>query len=471
MPGTPILAAIFDMDGVLTDSEPLINAAAIAMFKEKGLTVHPADFLPFVGTGEDRYIGGVAEKYSFPLDMPEAKRRTYEIYLELVPEQLAAFPGAVDLVRACRAAGLRLAVASSADRIKVEANLRRIDLPPELWDAVITGEDVAAKKPAPDIFLHAASRIGITPEQCVVVEDAVNGVAAAKAAGMRCVAVAQSFSADKLAGADLVIPRIADTTVQLLLGAPPVTPPALPSPCLKGSEQAEAHGRAFWGAWATFGLGMAIGGGWMAAQAAVAMFFAAAVGMTGKGSDKTGLLLSVATLGSAPVAVVLSFAFARIRRGGMALTDLGFSPFEMKQLVRWTLALIAVIIGSDLLTHSLGRPVVPDFMHEMYASAGLVPLLWVAVVIAAPVAEETLFRGFLLAGWVPSRLGAWGSIILSSALWAAIHLQYDLYGIITIFGIGLLLGWARVKTGSVYLCIVLHGLMNLVATAEAALLK
>src|SRR5512142_109710 len=86
-----IRGVIFDMDGVLTDSEPLINAAAIAMFKERGLAVQPADFLPFVGAGEDRYIGGVAEKYGFPLDLPAAKRRTYEIYLELVPTQLHAF--------------------------------------------------------------------------------------------------------------------------------------------------------------------------------------------------------------------------------------------------------------------------------------------------------------------------------------------------------------------------------------------
>src|SRR6266568_190044 len=128
---TGIRAVIFDMDGVLTDSEPLINAAAIAMFKEKGLTVQPEDFLPFVGTGEDRYIGGVAEKYQFPLDLPAAKARTYEIYLELVPKQLRAFPSAVELVHNCHAAGLRVAVASSADRVKIEANLRQIGLPPE----------------------------------------------------------------------------------------------------------------------------------------------------------------------------------------------------------------------------------------------------------------------------------------------------------------------------------------------------
>jgi len=215
---SPVQAVIFDMDGVLTDSEPLINAAAIAMFKEKGLSVWPEDFLPFVGTGEDRYIGGVAESHGFPLDLVDAKRRTYEIYLALVPERLNAFPGAQELVLAARRAGLRVAVASSADRIKIEANLQKIGLPFEMWDVVIAGEDVKNKKPAPDIFLIAAFRLELKPAQCVVVEDAVNGVQAAKAAGMRCVAVAQTFPADKLWGADLVRPTIGNVSAADLVG-------------------------------------------------------------------------------------------------------------------------------------------------------------------------------------------------------------------------------------------------------------
>jgi HAD superfamily hydrolase (TIGR01509 family) len=209
-----IQAVIFDMDGVLTDSEPLINAAAVAMFREMGLVVQPEDFLPFVGTGEDRYIGGVAEKYGLPLDLAAAKKRTYEIYLDLVPQRLQAHPGAPALVRACQQAGLKVALASSADRIKIDANLREIGLPPATWDAVVSAEDVVNKKPAPDIFLAAARKLGAAPGACVVIEDAVNGVQAAKAAGMRCVAVAHTFPSEKLAGADLVRPNIAELSLQ-----------------------------------------------------------------------------------------------------------------------------------------------------------------------------------------------------------------------------------------------------------------
>jgi len=208
-----IRAVIFDMDGVLVDSEPLINAAAVAMFKEKGLVVQPNDFLPFVGAGEDRYIGGVAAHYGFPLDVPAAKRRTYEIYLDLVSSQLEAFPGALDLVHRCRDAGLSVSVASSADEIKVRANLDKIGLPIQFWDAVVVGEDVQNKKPAPDIFLSAAQKLGLTAPECVVVEDALNGIQAAKVAGMRCVAVATSFPSDRLNKADVVRASIIDVSL------------------------------------------------------------------------------------------------------------------------------------------------------------------------------------------------------------------------------------------------------------------
>jgi HAD superfamily hydrolase (TIGR01509 family) len=209
MPQT-IRSVIFDMDGVLTNSEPLINAAAIQMFREQGLTVQPDDFLPFVGTGEERYVSGVAEKYHFPLDPFAAKQRTYEIYLDLVPSKLEAFPGVLELVAALHKAEIKVAVASSADQIKVVANLQKIKLPPESWDAVVTGEQVQNKKPAPDILLIAARQLGVEASQCVVVEDAVNGIRAAKAAGMRCVAVAQTFPADRLHEADVVRERISD---------------------------------------------------------------------------------------------------------------------------------------------------------------------------------------------------------------------------------------------------------------------
>lgn len=195
----PLRGIIFDMDGVLCDSEPFINEAAIRMFKSvHGATVLPDDFLPFVGAGEDRYIGGVAEKYGIRLTMPRDKETTYDIYLDIIKGRLHPLPGAVDYIRKSRARGLKLAVATSADTRKMEGNLREIGLPQSTFDAIVTGSEVQLKKPNPQIFLLAAERLGLSPAECLVVEDAVNGVKAAHAAGSRCLTLSTTFPADEL---------------------------------------------------------------------------------------------------------------------------------------------------------------------------------------------------------------------------------------------------------------------------------
>ena len=193
---------IFDMDGVLLDSEPYICEAACRMFAERGLQVQPEDFLPFVGAGENRFVGGVAEKYGHPVDIEEVKARTYAIYLDIIRGRLEPLPGVLAFIDKCRAMNKKLALATSADRIKADGNLREIGLPAETFEAVVTGEDVVHKKPDPEIFLSAAEKLSLDPARCLVVEDAVNGVQAAKAAGSRCLALTTSFSREQLAGAD-----------------------------------------------------------------------------------------------------------------------------------------------------------------------------------------------------------------------------------------------------------------------------
>lgn len=215
-----VLGVIFDMDGVLCESEPFICRAAIQMFKELyDLEVRAEDFLPFVGTGEARFIGGPAEKYGLDIDIDKAKSRTYKIYLRLIRGRLKPTIGAREFIDWCRRLGLKLAVATSADVVKMRGNLREIDLPPELFDAVVTGEQIARKKPAPDIFVLAASRLGLRPQECLVVEDAVTGVQAAKSAGCKCLGLTTSFTEGELlsAGADWVAPDFASVPEGVLV--------------------------------------------------------------------------------------------------------------------------------------------------------------------------------------------------------------------------------------------------------------
>ena len=192
------------MDGVLVNSESFIADAAIAMFAEKGHQIRREEFRPFIGTGEDRFIGGVAERRGILLEPARDKARTYEIYVQLIRGKLQPLPGAREFVDACRTRRLAIAVASGADEVKVEANLREVGLSPNLFAAIVDGTQIVRKKPAPDIFLEACRRLGLPPANCLVIEDAVAGVAAAKAAGARCVALTTSFDAKQLAMADWI---------------------------------------------------------------------------------------------------------------------------------------------------------------------------------------------------------------------------------------------------------------------------
>jgi len=196
---------IFDMDGVLVDSEPVIEMAAVKFFAEIGITAKSGDFKPFIGAGEDRYIGGVCEKYEI-LYNTNMKKRVYEIYQEIVGEFLKVYDGTIPTLKKLSENGYKLALASSADNVKINANLAVAEINKSIFNAIISGEDVVNKKPSPDIYLKAAEHLEALPKNCIVVEDAINGIQAAKSAGMKSIGITTSFSMDKLteASADYV---------------------------------------------------------------------------------------------------------------------------------------------------------------------------------------------------------------------------------------------------------------------------
>lgn len=216
-------AVLFDMDGVLCDSEIASRNAAVCVFRRfYNVTVRAEDFAPFTGTGEANFLAGVAKVYKVAnFDAEVAKQQFFEVYHKHgYVNELRSFPGVDGLVRRVKQLGLKVAVASSADRVKVDANLSAIGLGAEQFDFVTCGDDIERKKPAPDVFLAAARGVGVAAARCVVVEDAEAGVVAAKRAGMRCVAVSTSLPGAALsaAGADVVRVEPALIEVRDLLG-------------------------------------------------------------------------------------------------------------------------------------------------------------------------------------------------------------------------------------------------------------
>jgi cytidine deaminase len=206
---SPLRGILLDMDGVVVDSEPILLEAVTRLLAEKGVAVRPADCQPFLGTGEDHLLEGVAAKHGVTLDFPRDVDRLYALYLDLIPGRLKAEPGVYDFLAEARRRHLKVALASSAAAIKVEHNLKEVGLTFSSFDAVVNAGDVRRTKPHPDIFLTAAQRLGLPPAACLVVEDAVAGVQAARAAGCRCLALTTTTPAERLTAADWVVPNLA----------------------------------------------------------------------------------------------------------------------------------------------------------------------------------------------------------------------------------------------------------------------
>ncbi len=211
-----IHGVIFDMDGVLVDTEEHICQAAIRFFGEQGIQAKEDDFLPFVGAGENRYIGGVAEQYGLNVDIEDAKKRTYEIYHEIVRNKLTPLPGVYEFIESCKQRRLRLALATSADSPKMVINLQELGLKQETFDRIITGNDVVHKKPHPEIFIKAAELLELPPETCLVVEDSVNGIKAAKSAGCKCLGLTTSFGRSQLSEADWIVKDLSEAPLDVI---------------------------------------------------------------------------------------------------------------------------------------------------------------------------------------------------------------------------------------------------------------
>jgi uncharacterized protein len=247
-----------------------------------------------------------------------------------------------------------------------------------------------------------------------------------------------------------------------------------------GAPQARRAPRQRWGFWTTCAWGIAIVAVMQAAQLAAFIVVLLAWRRIDPASLPTSnhaawtnpIIVSAFVLAALPtilLGIALAARLARVRFAEyVALKPVDAAGFRLG--LACTIGYMAAV---DLFGYLSGRGLTVPYTQELYGSArasGMLVLMMVMVVGAAPIYEELLFRGFLFRGWAASRIGVVGAAILSSLIWAGLHVQYDVVTMGQIFGLGLIFGWLRARTGSTATTIVLHGVASLGALIQAAVL-
>jgi HAD superfamily hydrolase (TIGR01509 family) len=181
-------AIIFDMDGVLVDSEPVHFEAMRLLMQEHGILFTHADDQNFYGCTDREVFRQLRRQFGLPMHEHDLAEAWIARVVELLPQRIVPLPGVPDVLDRLRGAGIRLALASSSSPPIIRTTIAGLGLQ-EAFEAMVSGRDVAQGKPAPDIFLEAARQIGVAPSACLVVEDSYNGLRAALAAGIPCVVI------------------------------------------------------------------------------------------------------------------------------------------------------------------------------------------------------------------------------------------------------------------------------------------
>lgn len=202
---------IFDMDGVIVDSEPVIMKAALDALRAGGINASKEDFIPYIGAGEEHFIIEPCKRAG-KVELTEKIMNDMFVNFEKNIKEMRVFPSAKPLIEKLKDLGYTLSLVSSAAERKLMASLRAAEIDPSVFSVILSGNDVTEKKPSPAPYLLAAEKLGADSADCLVIEDAVSGVKSAKAAGMQCAAVTTSFSGEQLkaAGADYVTEDIID---------------------------------------------------------------------------------------------------------------------------------------------------------------------------------------------------------------------------------------------------------------------
>jgi membrane protease YdiL (CAAX protease family) len=237
---------------------------------------------------------------------------------------------------------------------------------------------------------------------------------------------------------------------------------------------AAANGIRLWGPWASLAWSALAIIAWFATQVVfanrlIAWFDSGAADAATLAAD--GRFVAMVSLGAMNVPMLIIALAVWSARAG--LTEYLGLYWPERRYVAIGIAVLAILIPVvDLVSLLAGHAVTPKFVIDLYTSArdsGSLWLLVIALVVAAPLVEETVFRGFLLPGLAASRFGTWGAILATSVGWAFLHAQYQPFYLMQIVALGVVFGWLRWRSGTTTLTLFLHGIVNLVAVLQAAI--
>ncbi len=187
--------------------------------------------------------------------------------------------------------------------------------------------------------------------------------------------------------------------------------------------------------------------------------------------NPSGDLLSISLTLRSVLGLSLIALFCKLRRGLPLTHYLALRPIATRTVFISILVLLSYMLLTETIYYMAGRDPIGDFMRDTYTSTRNLPFLWFTIILTAPIFEEVLFRGFVYAGLRQSWLGHSGTILVTATCFAIVHLQYAIPEMFVVFGLGLILGIARWRSGSVLLPIALHSMNNLAATLQIALVN
>lgn len=215
-----LAAIVFDMDGVLLDSEPLHFEALGAVLGRDDVHLSSEENEAFIGATAEATFSTLISRYALPRSMAEYIDLYDAAVLKVLADPRPPAPGVTDLLAAARGLDMRLALASSSRRLWIDATLRSLELS-RAFDVVVSGDDVAHGKPEPEIYLLAAKRLGVAPERCLAIEDSPNGVLSAHRAGMTVIGVRTAYTAHlELPGAAQIVDALPEVDLAAMRRRP-----------------------------------------------------------------------------------------------------------------------------------------------------------------------------------------------------------------------------------------------------------